>query len=214
MTHFLPFFTLSPSLHLSPLWTCYCRLFLSFPPWLSWSTFHFYCLFKGCCIVGLLKTRLMRAKGSSDRDDITQSVGAFLSHWIRNRREEWRITSEWVYANSPSCCCGVNPHSRSAFGGTSRAFPMFMRLLNEADDFSRETSCLSSCTVTALNTNQPPQLTKVPQWIVSFWWFSGFTLNHVGQISKGISNGRKEPDFICMKLQLRTLKTKKKRNAF
>lgn len=44
---------------------------------------------------------------------------------------------------------------------------------------------------------------------MSFRWFSGFTLNHVGQISKGIRNGSKEPNFICMKSQLKTLKIKK-----
>lgn len=131
-----------------------------FPPL---STFNFCFLCKARWVVLLLKTRPMHAKWSSDWDDIIQSVGAFLSYWIRNRREERRITSEWADANSPFCSYSLNPHSQSVFGGTSRAFPMFMRRLNEADVFSRKTSCSSSPTVTALNSNQASRHTKVPQ---------------------------------------------------
>lgn len=126
----------------------------------SLSTFNSNRPFKIGSVVSLLKTRRMRAKWSHDWGDIIQSVGAFLSQWIRNRREEWRIASEWVYANSPFRCYVLNPHSQSVFGGTSRAFPMFMRLLNEADVSFQEDVLLVLMYSNCINTHQAVQLTE------------------------------------------------------
>lgn len=153
-----PFLYVLPSPLSSPL--------LCLSPYLS--TFNSDRLFKGGSVVALLKTRRMRAKWSHDWGDIIPSVGAFLSQWIRNRREEWRIASEWVHANSPFRCYVLNPHSQSVFGGTSRAFPMFMRLLNEAEVSFQEDVLLVLTDSNCINTHQAVQLTKGPSRLCHF----------------------------------------------